>query len=537
MDEAEEGLRSAPAMEALVAEVMSWSPSDRLDYFRKFPDEEVYRIHDEIERHTIRANPVEWAERTFKTRLWASQRDILESVIRDPDTEDVYVQSCHGAGKTYTSSLVALTFLHAYQYSRILTTAPTFRQVKHVLWQELRAAHTVSGLRGEANLTELKIEDKWYALGFSVNDENAFQGHHGDYILVIFDEACGIDKMIWNGAEGVLSSGHARALRVGNPTDANTEFYKGCKNTAPSNKRITISAFDTPNFTNFGITEEDIELGTWVDKLDGRPLPRPYLVQPAWVAKRFKAWGKNSALYRSRVLGQFPEGGDDTLISLAHIDRAANTDLKKDYSVIEFGQDVAYFGNDENVIAMRIGGFVRIIGRWRGQDTVESAESAVYNIRKANIDYGLNLTDDQLKKLPIKVDVIGYGAGVADTLLKMGWNAIRVNVAEGALDPEKYKNWRAECFWNVRDRFWENNIDIDPEDEELQLQLSAIKYKIPGGRIQIFEKGDIKKLIGRSPDDVDAVVLAFAPTREMNVVATFGDADNELTKASMWSNV
>ena len=526
------------SLDDYVGQILTWPQQDQDAYLATLDDDSVFKIYDAMRRARIQHNPVGWIEETFKTKLWEGQQEIVRSVISEPDTEDVYVASCHGAGKTYTAALVGLTFLNAFEYSCVLTTAPTFRQVKHVLWQELRSAHAMAGLPGEPNLTELKITDKWYALGFSVNDANAFQGHHSNHMLVIFDEACGIEKIIWDGAEGVLSTGHARGLRIGNPTDMNTEFFKGCKSSLPSNKRYTISAFDTPNFTQYGITQQDIEDDTWADKIAGRPLPRPYLVTPSWVSKRYKAWGKGSPLYRARVLGLFPESGDDTLISLAHIERASALEMKRDTRHIEFGQDVAYFGNDENVLAMRIGGYVRIIGRWHGQDTVDSAKSCIYYIKKANIDYDLNLTEAQLKKLPIKVDVIGYGAGVADNLIDWGWGGVRVNVADGALDPEKYKNWRAECFWGLRDRFWEGTIDIDPEDEELQLQLSMIRYKIPGGRIQILEKAEIKKELGRSPDDVDAVVLAFAPNKEIDVVASFGGGnDNDLTKSSMWGNI
>ena len=45
-------------------------------------------------------------------------------------------------------------------------------------------------------------------------------------------------------------------------------------------------------------------------------------VTPQWVAKRYQRWGKDSPLYQARVLGQFPEQGDDTLIPLSWIEAA-----------------------------------------------------------------------------------------------------------------------------------------------------------------------------------------------------------------------
>jgi hypothetical protein len=87
------------------------------------------------------------------------------------------------------------------------------------------------------------------------------------------------------------------------------------------------------------------------------------------------------------------------------------------------------------------------------------------------------------------------------------------------MEPEKYADRRAEMYWTVREL-----LDPDirnnptpialPPDEDMIGDLSCVKYKVDGhGRIRVESKDDIKKRIGHSPDDGDAVVLAFAPAK------------------------
>jgi hypothetical protein len=45
------------------------------------------------------------------------------------------------------------------------------------------------------------------------------------------------------------------------------------------------------------------------------------------VQERRKTWGEDNPLFRARVLGEFPEQADDTLIKLSDIEAAANGEL------------------------------------------------------------------------------------------------------------------------------------------------------------------------------------------------------------------
>ena len=132
-------------------------------------------------------------------------------------------------------------------------------------------------------------------------DPNRFQGFHAEHILGVIDEAAGVDSPIWEAMDAILTSYGARLLVIGNPTEPSGEFFNAFS--SPLYNKIHISAFDTPNFTDFGITEEDI-VNNWQEKITGN-FRYPALITPKWVAERRMEWGEDSPAYQARVKGEF----------------------------------------------------------------------------------------------------------------------------------------------------------------------------------------------------------------------------------------
>jgi hypothetical protein len=72
-------------------------------------------------------DPITFARVILGQNPWRVQRDILTSAAINPLTA---VKSCHSSGKTYNAAAVALWALARWRESLVITTAPTFRQVK-----------------------------------------------------------------------------------------------------------------------------------------------------------------------------------------------------------------------------------------------------------------------------------------------------------------------------------------------------------------------------------------------------------------------
>ncbi|GAP53491.1 terminase, large subunit [Arthrobacter sp. Hiyo6] len=105
---------------------------------------------------------------------WPMQISIIESVR---DNRVTTVRSCHGIGKSWIAARTAAWFLMAYPNSVVVTTAPTGRQVKEILWREFRVAAKKAKYKfpGKTLTTQHEISDKWYAIGVSAKDPDNFQ--------------------------------------------------------------------------------------------------------------------------------------------------------------------------------------------------------------------------------------------------------------------------------------------------------------------------------------------------------------------------
>ncbi len=473
-----------------------------------------------------RKAPVEWVEPTFGVTLWEKQRQVIESV-RDHRT--TAARSCHGIGKSFLAAAAVWWFVSTHPRAIVLTTATTARQVRGILWKEVhalarRAAARGMPLGGHLTDTRVAFDADWWAWGFTINDydESAFQGFHAPYVLVVVDEAAGVAPKVFEGLDAAMSGGHARMLMIGNPTDGAGDFGQAFK--LESVSKIIVSAFDTPNFTAFGITIEDIRAPkladgrhAWEAKVTG-PLPYPSLIGPAWVRDKWEKWcggrvgGENDPRWQARVMGQFPENADTSLVPLGWIEQAHERwdDLHERMAWparSSLGVDVARMGEDEGKIAdFRLDAGVKSIVTMPKQDTMATTGAI---LARAS-----DLNDEDVTVEMIRVDADGLGAGVYDRLVEIAPQAEVHEVRNGraAIDKTRFLNSRAEMFWNLRellDPKGEKPIALPP-DEQLTKQLTMLQWKLTSrGLIQLESKEEFKKRVGRSPDDGDAVAYSI----------------------------
>lgn len=470
-----------------------------------------------------RVDPVRWARDAFGFRPWKKQREVIESVR---DHRVTAVRSCHAIGKSTLAAFIVIWFLLTHPRSIVITTATTKRQVKGILWREvhafLRRAKVPIG--GHLTETQLKLDDDWWAWGFTSKDYDAtqFQGFHAPAVLVVVDEAAGVSPTVFEGLDSAMSSGHARMLLIGNPTDGSGDFGRAFMRNDYA--RFNVSAFDTPNFTKYGVTLEDIrrgdglKSGPWMEKVTG-PLPYPQLISPTWVRDKWISWcggreeGETDPRWQARILGHFPEGGDDALIPLRWVEEANErwqdfADRDRVWTPEVFiGCDVARYGDDATTRAFYHPGCgVRAVVDAPKQDTMQTAGMLLVDEASAG-DAGFNVTS-------IRIDADGLGAGVFDRVAEQrGDLAVEMRGGMRADDSEHYANRRAEWFWRLRellDPAGEEPIALPPDDE-LTRQLVSMKWKLKSdGKIAIESKDEIKARIGRSPDKADAVAYAVA---------------------------
>lgn len=444
-------------------------------------------------------DPVLWAEEVLGVVLWSKQKEILRSLVTHKRTA---VKSCHGIGKTFISAVASAWWVSTRgAESMVQSSAPTRQQVHSLLWEEIRTMHMRAGLPGRCTLDDRWLMDlnengrsveRLVGEGKKPADTNihGFQGtHRRAGVLVILDEGCGVPESIYTGAEAITTAPMDRILVVGNPDDPNTEFGRIFREHPPGWNLITVSAFDTPNFTNEPVPDV-INRGT---------------IQREWVEEKRKDWGEDSPRYKAKVLAEFPLDSVDSLISGAAVAaavQAGKLDDRDDEAPV-IAVDVARYGNDSTVVAAKWpNGHIEILDRWERLPTTETA------IRVQR------LADDVQAK-EIRIDGVGVGGGVVDMVAEAYWNNHKVTVVEmqagaPAPDPRKWYNLRAYWYDTLRSDLNAGNVTL-PDMNEVERELTSVYYEFRKAALLLMSKEDMRKKGIKSPDFADAIVMANAP--------------------------
>ncbi len=468
-------------------------------------------------------NPTEWVKHHLEPAIrWDKQKEIIESVR---DHKNTYVKSCHGIGKTFTAKDVVMWFLYTHPNCKIITTAPSWPQVEKLLWSEINNCHkkAKANLGGKCLTTEIKIDEDWFALGLSPridNDDEAkrFTGFHASYILIVFDEAPDVSAKLWKIKETLMTGDNVRFLGIGNPVSEHGDFYDGFTN--PLVNSISMNIFDSPNFKENDINclddlikiSEEVRAITDINKYKDywkrfkNPYPKLTIVR--WAVERLIEWGKDSPIFVSRVLGDFPKTTTDTIISLHDLNKNVENEVsgktKKILSV-----DVARFGSDDTVMF----GFEHhnqiYKDKWNGQDTVKTA-----NRIKNKIKEGYTV---------VVIDDTGVGGGVTDQVKAFVDESVRYKEVEviavcfgsGAEDDDMYKGITTELWFNAKKIIEERRLNVIDKDN-LFNELTSRKYKFTTkGQYQVESKDEYKKRTGkRSPDEADAFILGCWAMRD-----------------------
>jgi hypothetical protein len=512
----------------------------RLNEIKDEAVNDLQQLRSELKRRQWRENGPLWAEERLGDSLWSMQRTVMHSVRANRKT---LVKSCHDIGKSYIAGVIAAWWLDIYAAGEafVVTTAPTTAQVKAILWREIGRAHTRGHLRGRVNQTE------WYMTGSGGDREEivafgrkpdeydpaAFQGIHAQNVLVIIDEANGVRGPLHDAADSLIANDTGKILMIGNPDDPTGEFFEASK---PNSGWAvhSISAFDSPNFTDENVparVRAALIGRTYVEERRKKWAPRW-----TWTADNKRCEPPADAksedthpFWQSKILGEFPVSpqGVHTLLPLPWIRAAQQRTINpKDSDPIELGCDVGG-GGDASTIAMAKAGLVRVLREDRNPDTMQTVEQILIQL-------------DVFKAINVKVDEIGIGRGVVDRGKELNKPFIGINVGRASHEPDRFSNLRAQFWWYVRSLFELGQIDIDPDDEDLEAELASLRYKTGSrGQIQMESKDEARRRGVASPNRADAVMLAicdpFAFTElNMSSVDAFGDANADLHRTSTW---
>lgn len=463
------------------------------------------------------------------------QKRIIQSVC---DHERTAVSSAHNLGKTWLAAKVILWFCSTFIGAKVITTAPTFNQVKRLLWSEIRAgfARSKYHLGGEMLTTEWKIDDDWFAIGFTSRNEmsdgegqgtaSSFQGFHAPAILIVFDEATGIGPIMWKQLEGLLTSKFVRFLAIGNPTTKSCDFFKCFSN--PAYKKVKLTCFESPNFAANGLYSmsdlvqelqylKSLNQDEQYDRLIAYKTPNSHLLTVKWVMQMVLTCGLTHPLTVSKCFAEFPDQDDNTLISLGMVELAQyRTSVPKSTDRVSIGVDVARKGRDKTVIT-KIKGYQVISRKVLMMKDANQVTGELINLIRSDLD---------TRDIHVIVDATGVGSGVVDALNQAKLERAlpdyvevreihfgagpggRPGSSEEIKMKEKFLNLKARIFFQLAEDL-KKDLCLLTDDIYLE-ELPTIQYRFDAkGKWVIESKDDYKKRTGReSPDDADSLALA-----------------------------
>jgi hypothetical protein len=471
-------------------------------------------LRERSRKRLYTSDPQAWLSDVLGKRWYSKQEEIVQDFLRSPR---IAVKSANGCGK---SAVVAdlITWQVAVSdpsETLCIVSAPTLSQIEKVIFAYLKVnkgAALGNGVSLPGRITETlawKLDgeqgSEFLVFGKRPSDRDivsSFQGTRKLRTMVFLDEAGGLPADMFTAAEAVATGSDSRILAIGNPDRRGTEFHRIFTDPHLSQdwSLHTISAFDLPTFTGEGVYEDE---GKQHNLLAG-------LTSVEWVEHKQRAWGEDSARYKAKVLGEFPDEADNTFFSQEVIDRAYELEIVEDDSVAPvIGVDIARFGSDENRMYVNRGGRVRLYddgtetgGAWSKTDLITTARK----VHAAAQRIGAKL---------VNVDVNGVGGGVVDALVTLDefrdaiYDVGAIAGSNASPDNMRWFNARAWHYDTLRQLMSDGKVDLDFADTGLRDELINQTYKFSAkGAVQITSKDEMKKTGLSSPDSLDAAILS-----------------------------
>lgn len=420
--------------------------------------------------------PRDWQGEVFST---------IRDHLANPETRYqpclIAVSSGHGIGKSAGIGILSNWGMSCWADAKIVITANTLGQLRTktapevgIWFRRSITSHWFDVQSTSIKATERGHEETWRTdfVTWSANNTEAFAGLHnyGRIIIVVYDEASGIDDKVWEVTEGALTDEDTVIIWIafGNPTNNTGRFRECFRRLRHRWKHFQIDSRTVPG-TNKALFER------WAED-----------------------YGEDSDFFKVRVRGMFPSAGPKQFISTDDVDAAFGRHLREDqfgFAPVILGLDPAWSGDDELVIVKRQG-----LASW-------VLATMPKNDNDMQVGAILARLEDEHQADAVFIDA-GYGTGIASYGKTVGRSWELVWFGGRPFDPG-CMNKRAEIWKEMRD--WLKAGASIPKDDVLYQDLIGPEtIARPDGKIALEPKEAMKERGQPSPNRADALALTFA---------------------------
>ncbi|AUX33171.1 MULTISPECIES: hypothetical protein [Sorangium] len=443
--------------------------------------------------------------------LTEDQIAILQALTRP--RARVSVASGHKTGKDFLAGGIAWWWACSDPEARVRATAVTAPQVRDVFWRELRAhfdrshqhrdpvtgfmrpsPYPIDGVVPSLPHTGWRVGLR-EIVGFTADQGEAAAGISGRRVLYIYDEASGIDDMIFEASKGNLAGGDARALMLSQPTRNEGHFYD-----SHHEKRELWACFNLDSEKSPNVVA-------------GREIV-PGLATREWLDEQRIDWNApDGPIWKIRVKGQFAEGDGQKVMTLPLVEAAERRwrDMPDPRDRLVLGLDCAGTGDDENAVAVRRGKKILELEAWH-TPALPTPEERAKAVAARVMGIVRRHRREREGRALVVMDAGGtVGSEVYRELLRYDAEIDVRPVQFGAKSayPREYQLLRDQLWFTFAER-WLQDGGALPPDRKLPAELTAPGwvYDVRDQRRHVERKDALRRRLGRSTDRADACLLS-----------------------------
>jgi len=444
-----------------------------------------------------------------------------------------YIVSHNSTGKTRLIGVLTFAYLLLFPKSIVRIIAPTEKQVTTFSFKEIRAC--IDGMKSPRKYKGKVYESKWSFLAkfFVVNKtliyvkryEKEWQIHpatapigkaenlaglHNKYLLLVFDEASGIDDLAIGVALGAVSERVNSAIMFSQHTRTSGKFH------------------------NF-VTVQNIDNGgVWkVVRLSSEESP---IVSAKEILSWKATYDENE--YNVKVLGLPPLFEDGFLLNTQQVQKAYSTVGKEwikelEFKTVTISVDIAFVGlRDSGIITtMLVATRVNAMGRTILYIIVKNIQKFQGNNKRTPIELMgetektlVNVSNKYTETNSTKICVDATSGGteafnileerVAESIYS-DTDTIAIRWGTGRLvgiDKKRFINQRAKAYIMMKEAVEGNRVYFDTDIEQTRVlkEMSHIPFKLDSKfRYQMLSKKEMAQQNIPSPDIVDTISQAF----------------------------
>lgn len=457
-----------------------------------------------------RRDPVRFVRDVFHAEPDAWQHDVLE-LLGKPGRKRIAMKACAGPGKTavlaWTGWHRMVCYAAPHEHPKGIAVSITGDNLRRNLWAEMARWRNESAfLRKAFEWTGTRIfardhPETWFLSATSWPKTadletigRTLSGLHSRYPFYLIDESGDIPpNMLRSAEQGLSTCEDGLIMTAGNTTSQTGLLYE-------ASVRLR-GRWEDGKWAVISIT---------ADPDSPKRTPR---VELEWARKQIETYGRENPWVMAYVLGEFPPGSINALLSVEEVEAAMGRTPQPgsfEWAAKRIGVDVARFGDDRTVLFPRQG--VAALH----PAIMRHARGSAVSVDIANRTMGM-LNDLEAEEAFFD-DTVGWAHGAVDVLRAAGRPVYAVQFDAPSPNP-RYKNMRAQMWMEMAD--WVKTGCL-PNIPELVAELTTPTYFFNGGKFQIEPKDAVKKRLQRSPDLADALALTFAlpdtPARDRNAV-------------------